>query len=743
MSEEYLAHDNHSGKVETLYEHLMKVSKTAGQYAAEFDNEKIGKQIGLLHDLGKHTYRFQNVLKGKESKIDHAIVGAIYYFGCVGIIDSKFMRRTIAGIIAAHHSLLRCKENDYLVTDDYEYLTPDSFKKIAVSCGREWNEIDDFVKSNNLLLPITKNDYFDVKSMSKNEKEFYTRMLFSCLVDADYTETASFEDPEYKVNSVGFKFDVEDLINKLNDYRNEIIKNSDPHFPLNVLRNQVFMECTEAGKEQKDKLYTLTAPTGTAKTLALFSFALEKARALNKRKIFIVLPYLSIISQNAKIYRDICGEDIVLEDDSLTEYTDETRAYAERWSSSVIVTTSVKFFETLFRAKSTSLRKLHQIANSIVVFDECQTLPSNVLNSTIEIMGTLTKYYHTTVLFSTATLPSYKYRKDIKWEAKEVISDVVKLYDDYEIAKRTRVEYDTENEYDSIALLEKMNKYQQVLFVFNTVKKATDMYQKLVSEYGNNNCYLLSSNLCAQHKLDLIESIKKKLKEGKECFVASTQCIEAGVDLDFPNGAREYAPFDSEIQTAGRVNRNGKREGYILYFRHIDSGLRNYPSTYYRNASEVSFWLAKNSKEDNQLENMDKYFKHLYTSISECERDDEDLLSAISEQDYAKISDKYQLIDDNNQVNIIVPYKGLMDEYNLLSEKIHSMENCITKQMMRNASMFRVTSYKKEDADRNCEKLSLRTSKGCFDTNWYLLTQPELYNEQGIDFRKGDVSLCL
>ena len=743
MSEEYLAHDNHNGKTETLYEHLTKVSKTAGQYAAEFDNSKIGEQIGLLHDLGKHTVRFQNVLKGKETKIDHAIVGAIYYYGLKGFIDSKFMKRTIAGIIAAHHSLLRCKENDYLITDDYEYITSDSFKKIAIACKKEWDDIDDYVKSNNLLLPISKNDHFDVKSMSKNEKEFYTRMLYSCLVDADFTETASFEDPEYRDISEGAKFVAEELIGKLNDYRNIIINGSDPKLQLNILRNQVFVECTEMGKEQEDKLYTLTAPTGTAKTLALFSFALEKARVLNKKRIFIVLPYLSIISQNAKIYRDICGKDIVLEDDSLTEYTDETRAYSERWSSSIIITTSVNFFETLFKAKSTSLRKLHQIANSVVVFDECQTLPSNVLNSTVEIMGALTKYYHTTVLFSTATLPSYKYRKDIKWEAKEVISDVNKLYGDYEIAKRTTVEYDTENEYDSRLLLEKMERYKQVLFVFNTVKKATDMYQKLICEYGSDNCYLLTSNLCSQHKLDVIEEIKLKLKDGKDCFVASTQCIEAGVDLDFPNGAREYAPFDSEIQTAGRVNRNGKLEGYILYFRHIDSGLRNYPSTYYRNASEVSFWLAKNSKEDNQLENMDKYFKHLYTSISECERDDEDLLSAISEQDYAKISDKYQLIDDNNQVNIIVPYKGLMDEYNLLSEKIHSMENCITKQMMRNASMFRVTSYKKEDADRNCEKLSLRTSKGCFDTNWYLLTQPELYNEQGIDFRKGDVSLCL
>lgn len=741
----YLAHKNINAD-ELLEDHLYKAASLASNFAEVFDNAKIGLQLGLLHDIGKRTIHFQKVLEHKENKIDHAITGGIFYYNNFDI-DSAFMRKTISGIIAAHHSYLRCDKHDYQKIDDFsdcaKIMSPNETDKIAsVSSEEEYNDILEYAKEKKLIIPIRKDDYFDIISMSNNAKEFYTRMLCSCLVDADYTATAEFDGEDNIQNPHTLNPSV--LLIKLKYYRDNIIKKSDQLNPINEMRGKVFDACTLAGKEKIDALYTLTAPTGTAKTLALLQFALEKAKALGKTSIFIILPYLSIISQNAKVYKEICGNDIVLEDDSLTEYTDETKLYSERWDSPIIVTTSVKFFESLFESTAVNLRKLHNISNSVIIFDECQTLPANVLNCTLEIMNELTTHYHSTVLFSTATLPSFEYRKNIIWSPKEIIPDVIKLYENYHKIKNTVSEFDTQNIYDSRTLLKKSLTCNQMLFVFNTVKKAQDMYQTLSEEYGEENCFILSSKMCPLHKLDTISVIKNRLLNNENCFVSSTQCIEAGVDVDFPNGAREYSPFDSEVQTAGRINRNCKGNGYILYFKHEDSSIYDYPSAYYRNASELSLYIAKNFKPSaTELDMMKEYYKNLYTSISDCMADDDELSNAINDKDFAEITKKYKLIDDKSQVNIIVPYENAMDRYKQIVTLIHNNENCITKSQMRDCAMIKVTSYKKSDVERCCEKLYFRTSNGKSETNWYLLSDKNRYTKQGIKLIEGDDALCL
>ena len=748
---EYYAHI-YGDKKEPLINHLNEVAELAEKYAEEFGSGKIGRQLGLLHDVGKRSERFQKVLRREEVKIDHAIVGAIYYYNQKGYVKSSFMKRIISGIIAAHHSLLICDKYDYAEISDYsdssEIYTKDSYKKISISSIEEYKELCEYINENNLLIDIKQDDYLNIKEMTINEKELYVRMLFSCLVDADYTKTASFRDGDYEIKYEGEELIANKLIDNLKAYRQNIIDNSNQELLLNKLRNVVYEDCSIAGKEKNDGLYTLTAPTGTAKTLALLKFALEKAKVMNKKRIFIVLPYLSIISQNVKIYKEICGEEIVLEDDSLTVLTDETKEFADKWSAPVIVTTSVKFFKTLFSSKAPSLRKLHNIVNSVVVFDECQTLPSNVLGCTIEIMNSLSKFYKTTVLFSTATLPSYQYRKDISelgcWKPKEVIRDVKKLYEQYGKGKKIIEEYDVDNIYNSDMLINKTEGMNEVLYVFNTVKKASDMYDALCENFKEEDCYLLSSNMCSQHKLDIIKEIKSKLINKKKCFVSSTQCIEAGVDLDFPVGIREFAPYDSEVQTAGRVNRNGVGEGYILYYMHENSSRYDYPSAYYFNASNVSKHLAENMGGNiSKLIQMDKYYKQLYSSVSQCINDDEHLKEAIEKQNYEEIDNCFNLIDDTNQLNVIVPYKELMDEYERIADEIHSNDNCITKKIMKETTLIRIMTYKRDAVERCCEKLYLRTSKGKFETNWYLLSDKSKYTKKGIDFSEGGNSICL
>lgn len=743
---EFYAHTSKDGN-ELLSDHLIKTAELSKQYAAEFDNEKIGFQIGILHDVGKFTEKFQNVLKHKETKIDHAIVGAIIYFNH-GNIESKFMKRIISGIIAAHHSYLRCNKNEYNEIENYEnpieLYTNDNSKRNAVTNKKEYEEILNRVIKAGFIKKITKEDYF-CTDISKNKKEFYTRMLMSCLVDADYTMTAEFSNSNY--DGYGKKqLDASGLICNLTKYRNEIINKSNPKVLMNRLRNKVYENCTRVGKCDSDGVYTLTAPTGTAKTLALLSFALEKAKVMNKKRIFIVLPYLSIISQNAQIYREICGENIVLEDDSITDITDNTREYADRWNMPIIITTSVKFFNTIFEYKATNLRKLHNISNSVVVFDECQTLPSNVLDSTLEIMCELPKKYHTSVLFSTATLPKYQYRKNIgnDWNPIEVIDDVDELFKQYEIAKNTIKIYDTDNEYGSKELVDRFKDSKQVLFVFNTVKKAEDMYDYLIREYSENECFILSSNMCSAHKMHTIKIIKERLEKGDSCYVASTQCIEAGVDLDFPCGAREYAPYDSEIQTAGRINRNGKYSGRILFFKHKNSSLYDYPSAYYKNASQLSFNMAKSNLENSEIKKMDKYFKDLYrNSVSECEEDKEELKIAIEEQNFKAIKDNYQIISDTNSVNVIVPYKDKIEEYEEIVNNIRELGGVITKKIMKESMSIKVSTHKKGDVEKCCERLYLKNKNVKEYTNWYILNDYGLYSKKGLMLDKGGESFCL
>lgn len=757
---EFLAHINETEK-ELLIDHLLSTAELASSFGAKFGNSFICRQLGLLHDIGKHTENFQKVLSGQLIKQDHAILAGIKY-AKDGKINNKWLKKQLGLIMAGHHSTLYSDRaeigQDLFIKNAIENIincsTKDNNKTIALSSIEEWNDIEKYIKDNELIIDIPDDEYFDIKSMSKNEKMFYIRMLYSCLVDADYTATASFEDKDYIKTSEGLSLNTDVLLEQLNRYHDMICKNSKSDSGMNNLRNMIYDACTRKGKTETG-FVTLTAPTGTGKTLALMKFALEQAKAYNKSNIIIVLPYLSIINQNAMIYREIFGEDVVLVDDSQTEYNDITRLYSDRWSSPIIVTTSVKFFETLFTSKPTDIRRLHRLSNSVIVFDECQTLPSNVLNSSLEILNALTTHYNSTVLFSTATKPSYEYRNktitsksidknevldklvaNFKWNATEIIDNIDNLFNRYNIIKNTHIEFDINDTYYTNDMLIDYFHENQIMFTFNTVKHATEMYQTLIQRHNPEDCYLITSNFCAIDKLAIIDEISEKLKNNQPVYLAATQCVEAGVDFDFPAGAREYAPWESVIQSLGRVNRNGLKNGKFLVFMYEKHTIYDYPSESYKWASQMTENIAKINDLSNvySTDIMDKYFAKLYQSVNYSD-DKPKLVKDMLEENYAALSDDYKIIENSGQAIILVrPHAGF-DDYDELINDIINNDYTITSQMMRQLAGCTVAIYKSKSFNPNNISVQLSFRRHADSkTNWYLLSDDTLYTQQGLIF---------
>lgn len=743
---EFYSRKNMNGDLEILENHLKRTSELAQEFAQEFNNEKIGKILGLIHDVGKRTENFQKVLSGKLTKIDHAIVGGIL-LNNINYCKSKKIREILSNIVSSHHSNLDTLRNLNIPTFDPELDITTEHKQYSVSSKKEFEEILNFIQNEKLLEKINKDEYFDIKDMSKNEIMFYTRMLFSCLVDADYCASAEFEDKDYLNKIKNITLDTDYLINKLENYRKNIIKKSTSNKDLNKLRNLVYNDCVKMSNNGTN-FFTLTAPTGTAKTLALLAFALNNAKKYNKKRIFIVLPFLSIIEQNVKVYKEVCGDNYVLEDDSRTEFTEEQRIYSDRWDSPITVITSVKFFEALFKSKSTDCRKLHNLANSVIIFDESQTLPTELAGATISILNSLVKNYNTTVVFSTATQCDYSFRKDINWKPIEIISDIDNLYSEYEKIKKIIINWDINKLTSVDELTDGMIYKNKPLAILNTKKQAKYVFDNLITKIPENECYYLTTQLCQAHRDDILNEIKMKLKNNEKSYVVSTQCIEAGVDIDMKGGYRELAPYPSIIQSAGRIQRNALSIGELTVFLPDweTNNKKIYPGTSYKNdASNVKDMLSVNPELNiNELKNMKEYSRLMFNS-STGKKDDITLTNAIDMENFEKVSEKYKLIN-SLQNKIIVPYSKNINKYRELVNKIRNNDFCITKQDMKDAQSISVNYYKEEDVLKYCERLYLSIKGDKYETSWFILDESlsKFYNNKtGLNFDEDDIDLIL
>ena len=667
-----------------LSQHLRNVAKKAREFADPLGFGDVAEWAGLLHDLGKYREAFQAYLAGERPASDethHAMYGAALAFKKVWLGP--------AFAIAGHHAGLHNVSDlqDLVCGEKY-----DAISRIGPLVKMFEAELGGIPEE--LVEPEFANPPKD-----RAVTEFYVRMLFSCLVDADFLDTEQFKigRERYPV-----KLDTRLLLKRLQAHRGKF----DSSGELNQLRNGVFEDCLAKASEPAG-FFSLTVPTGGGKTLSGMAFALKHAQQHGMERVIVVIPYLSIIEQNAAEYRKVLDpqdEGIVIEHHSTVIAKDNDREEsrspeelaAENWDAPIIVTTSVQFIESLFANRTSKCRKLHNIANSVVLLDEVQTLPSHLLNPLLHILRDIKEHYHTSFVFSTATQPAFGRSRSLSngFEAndvKEIASKPRELFQ-----KLGRVVYEvrsTENDWSELA--EEWASESQALGVVNTRKQAAEWWGLLRGQKSEGVMHL-SSAMCAEHRTRVLAEARWRLENDKPCWLVATQVIEAGVDIDFPLVYRALGPLDSIVQAAGRCNREGRlpNKGRVVVFRPTDTNL---PSGVYQVATDITARLLDQLSTDDLYREpalFRRYFGELFQYVPtdyqhrrECSiQEDRKALR------FREVSRKAKVISDDTQA-VIAPSKKALKKVAAIRERTQMDSLRFTRKDMRDLQRFIVNLH--------------------------------------------------
>lgn len=555
---------NSHDKWHDLREHLESVASLARQFAEPFEAGQWGYLAGLWHDLGKFSCEFQEYLlrQGSEDcqlrelkgKVDHTSAGAKQAVEKVEILG--FL---LAYAIAGHHAGLLDAVSDGACLD----------KRLSKELP-EWRHGLDSLPS----VELPELPRFLRISLGKDRKaaafrlSFFVRMIFSCLLDADFLDTEAFMNPEIASSRPRWP---QDILRCMRECLESFVEErfGDSQSPIEKVRAEVREACLKAALQQPG-LFSLTVPTGGGKTLASLAFALSHAIKHGLKRIIYVVPFTSIIEQNAGVFREVMSPlsrvgipDPVIEHHSTLDPGKETvasRLAAENWDAPLVVTTTVQFYESLFSNRPSRCRKLHNTVHSVIILDEVQKLPVDYLHPCIEALRELANNYSSTVLLCTATQPALHWRHDFSigfQGVREILPDPPKIY---VALKRVKVEdlgYLADKD-----LAERLAQHPQVLCIVNTRKHARGLFEKCQGLEGARH---LSAAMCPSHRSETLRLVREALDRGKPCRVVATQVVEAGVDLDFPVVYRSVAGLDSIAQAAGRCNRNGKSPLGITY----------------------------------------------------------------------------------------------------------------------------------------------------------------------------------
>jgi CRISPR-associated endonuclease/helicase Cas3 len=558
----YIAHSkNADGKWHFLKDHLNETETFMKSFTHNANYSKIFAQTALLHDFGKYQQKFQEYIHngGPRGSAPHACWGASF---------ARYLNQPeIAFVVDGHHKGLPDKSD----------------LKIGTVSPEEWN-LEKYQKvTETFLQDIGKAEQeFEKTDISFNElqQEVFIRYLFSSLTDADWLSTEKHLKEEVSSERKNVSLDYDCLINLLEEDVNK--KNKDGH--INVLRNKVRQYALSLAALPIG-FYSLGLPTGLGKTLTSFAWALAHAKKHNLKRIIMVIPYLSIIDQTAKIFKKIFGEQWILEHHSSyneeeiqpeqkTEHSHTKKLATENWNYPIIITTTVQFFDSLFSNKPKRCRKVHNIADSVVIFDEVQTLPPSLLEPILSILQDIKDIMGTSFLFCTATQPAFEKRMNFRNGIEHIVPLVKEPRNLFGSTKR--VDYKPVHNFEPLRierLIAEMNPGDDsTLAIFNTKQNALRAYFEAKKAGQWNKFYHLSKAMCSDHRKEMIEQIRTDLNNGEFIFVVSTQLVEAGVDFDFPRVYREIAPLESIIQAAGRCNREGallqaERMGKVFIFR--------------------------------------------------------------------------------------------------------------------------------------------------------------------------------
>ncbi|VAW71671.1 CRISPR-associated helicase Cas3, partial [hydrothermal vent metagenome] len=599
---EYIAHVRKDGTKQSVEDHLSEVGEIASRLAAKIGVSSAGNLIGLLHDFGKFSMEFQAYIgsatglinpdedafvdfKGLKGKIDHSSAGAQWIWeNCQNKgVQGQLVGQILALCIASHHSgLIDCLKPDGDNGFSKRINKPDETthknESINNTPKKYLDEISSLADEKLIQLVLTelqkvirfKDKNLPVTIQSFN-LGFWTRMLFSCLIDADRINSADFEYPDNSQHRNNVPIDWSIPVNRIELAIKEFSGEKD----IDELRRNISATCKQRAKD-KQGIYSLTVPTGGGKTYASLRFALHHAQQHKLDRIIYIIPFTSIIEQNAQALREVieCSNDEfpwVLEQHSNLDPETQTwhsKLVSENWDAPIVMTTMVQFLEVLFSGGTRSVRKMHQLANSVLIFDEIQTLPINCTHLFCNALNFITNYCNTTAVLCTATQPLLdKLKTPEKGQLSippenELVKDVPKLFDDLmrvKVIASLKPEGWSKEQIAELAL-DEFKKLGSCLIIVNTKIWAQQLYQSLQSEIDSTEIFQLSTNLCPAHRKAILKEVRNRLEQGLPVLCISTQLIEAGVDVDFSSVIRFLAGLDSIAQAAGRCNRNGLRE---------------------------------------------------------------------------------------------------------------------------------------------------------------------------------------
>jgi len=663
-----------------LNKHLKDTSCKAAEFANEFGNNDWAELSGLLHDLGKYHPDWQAYLRrntgyydeeahieGYGNRPNHSQAGAAFIF-------EKFknspMAKVLAYIIGGHHSGLkdwiadlenRFFEGGKLITKDLQKIKP-------------IEEVKQFLET---PIPRTSPAYFKNENLQKEKEQIHLwiRMLFSCLVDADFLDTESYMQNEEKVR--GDYLSIGKLKERFDKYMSEKKSDSD----LNRKRNEILNQCRQKAKLEPG-FFSLTVPTGGGKTLSSMAFALEHAIKHNKKRIIVAIPYTSIIEQTAKVYKYgadtdeeierlkaegkfLFGDHQVLEHHSNLDPEKEStknRTASENWDAPIIVTTNVQLFESLFGNKTSVCRKLHNIVNSVIILDEAQMIPQEYFKPIISVLKGLVKYFGVTVVLMSATQPALVGKIGAVPNIIDGLENVIEIIDDPDSLAKDfkRVEFIIPKDLTSPKSWEEianeLKQYEQILCIVNTRSDCRELHKLM--PYGTIH---LSGFMCGEERSEIISDIKSKLKNNNPIKVISTQLVEAGVDIDFPVVYRAITGLDSIAQAAGRCNRENKLKDGGKVFVFVPPKFS--PQGFLRKSEDAGKAILRNySNADFTPSLYSEYFRYLYSNLNSFGKEEFEscLVNSASDFDFQfrTYAEKFNMIDNKKQMSIIVKYKN-------------------------------------------------------------------------------------